>query len=294
MTYEKRGRRDVGLATGSRRRRRISGRRFTSNVGLAIAVVLLVLPIAWGIITALKPDADAFDNSLSSLTHATEFGNFVTAWNYGPFGRFLLNGLIVAVGGSVLTVATSLMSGYGFARLNFRGREPLFFLYVATLVVPQEVLVVPMYLFMRDIGWVNTYQALIIPWGFSAFGVFLMRQFFRGIPRELEDAAKVDGAAHRYIFWRVMVPMVRPAIGVLGLFTFIGYWNAFLWPVIIINTKDMATVPLGLDYFLTQQGYIWNLLMAGGTISIIPGVVLAFFLQRWLSEGISLSGLGGR
>ena len=242
----------------------------------------------------LSRDADAFDNSLSSLTHATEFGNFVTAWNYGPFGRFLLNGLIVAVGGSVLTVATSLMSGYGFARLHFRAREQLFFLYVATLVVPQEVLVVPMYLFMRDIGWVNTYQALIIPWGFSAFGVFLMRQFFRSIPRELEDAAKVDGAAHRYIFWRVMVPMVRPAIGVLGLFTFIGYWNAFLWPVIIINTKDMATVPLGLDYFLTQQGYIWNLLMAGGTISIIPGVVLAFFLQRWLSEGISLSGLGGR
>lgn len=269
-------------------------RRITSDIGLTIAVVLLALPVAWGILTALKPEAAAFDNSLSSLAYATEFGNFVTAWNYGPFGQFLLNGLIVGAGGTLLTVATSLMSGYGFARLHFRGREKLFFLYVATLVIPQEVLVVPMYLFMRDLGWVNSYQALILPWAFSAFGVFLMRQYFRSIPLELEEAAKVDGASHFYIFARIMVPMVRPAMGVLGLFTFIGYWNSFLWPLIIVNTREMATVPLGLDYFLSQQGYIWNLLMAGGTISLVPGVILAFLMQRWLSEGISLSGLGGR
>jgi multiple sugar transport system permease protein len=265
-----------------------------SDTGLAVVVVLVALPVAWGIITALKPEADAFSNSLLSIGHATEFSNFVTAWNYGPFGQFLINGILVGVAGSTITVLTSLMSGYAFARLQFRGREQLFFVYVATLVIPQEVLVVPMYLFMRDLGWVNSYQALILPWAFSAFGVFLMRQFFRGIPKELEDAAKVDGASHGYIVSRIMVPMVRPAIGVLGLFTFIGYWNSFLWPVIIVNTKSHATVPLGLEYFLTQQGYIWNLLMAGGTISLVPGVILAILLQRWLSEGISLSGLGGR
>jgi multiple sugar transport system permease protein len=269
-------------------------RRMVSDMGLTVAVVLVVLPIAWGIITALKPEADAFDNSLGSLAHATQFGNFVSAWNYGPFGQFLLNGLVVAIGGTVITLITSLMSGYGFARLHFRGRDQLFFVYVASLVVPQEVLVVPMYLLMRDIGWINSYQALILPWAFSAFGVFLMRQFFRGIPVELEDAAKVDGASHLYIFSRVMVPMVRPAMGVLGLFTFIGYWNSFLWPIIVINTKNRATVPLGLEYFLTQQGDIWNLLMAGATISLVPGVILAILLQRWLSEGISLTGLGGR
>ena len=194
----------------------------------------------------------------------------------------------------MLTVGTSLMSGYGFARLHFRGRERLFFLYVATLIIPQEVLVVPMYLFMRDLGWINTYQALIVPWAFSAFGVFLMRQFFRTIPLELEEAAKIDGASHFYIFRRVMLPMVRPAMGILGLFTFISYWNSFLWPLIIVNDRSMATVPLGLDYFLGQQGFIWNLLMAGGTISIVPEIILAVVLQRWLSEGISLSGLGGR
>jgi multiple sugar transport system permease protein len=269
-------------------------RRATSDFGLAVGVVLVVLPIAWGIITALKPEADAFDNSLSSLAHATEFHNFVAAWDYGPFGGFLLNGLIVATAGTLITVATSLMSGYGFARLHFRGRDKLFFVYVATLIVPQEVLVVPMYLFMRDIGWINSYEALIVPWAFNAFGVFLMRQFFRTIPLELEDAAKVDGAGQFYTFRRVMVPMVRPAMGILGLFTFISYWNSFLWPIIIINTKDRATVPLGLEYFLTQQGDIWNLLMAAATISIVPGVILAVLLQRWLSQGISLSGLGGR
>lgn len=269
-------------------------RRLASDLGLTVAVILLALPIAWAILTALKPEADAFNASLSSLLHATEFNNFVAAWNYGPFGQFLLNGLIVGIGGTLLTVVTSLMSGYGFARLHFRGRESLFFFYVATLVIPQEVLVVPMYLFMRDLGWVNSYQALIVPWAFSAFGVFLMRQFFRTIPLELEDAAKVDGASHFYIFSRVMVPMVRPAMGVLGLFTFIAYWNSFLWPLIIINSRSRATVPLGLEYFLSQQGYIWNLLMAGGTISLVPGVILAILLQRWLAEGISLSGLGGR
>ncbi|HMK96138.1 MAG TPA: carbohydrate ABC transporter permease, partial [Acidimicrobiales bacterium] len=258
---------------------------------MTIAVVLLALPIAWGIITALKPDAAAFDNSLSSLAHATEFSNFVSAWDYGPFGQFLINGLIVGAGGALITVGTSLLSGYGFARLRFRGREKLFFLYVATLVIPQEVLVVPMYILMRDFGWVNSYQALIVPWAFSGFGVFLMRQFFRTVPLELEDAAKVDGASHLYIFTRVMVPMVRPAIGVLGLFTFIAYWNSFLWPLIIINSRSRATVPLGLQYFLTEQGGFWNLLMAGGTISLVPGLILAFLLQRWLSEGISLSGL---
>lgn len=279
--------------SGTRGKRSL-GRRIVSDTGLTIAVVLLALPIAWGILTALKPEAAAFDNSLRSLAYAREFSNFISAWNYGPFGQFLVNGLMVGAGGALITVGTSLMSGYGFARLHFRGREKLFFVYIASLVIPQEVLVVPMYLFMRDLGWVNSYQALIVPWAFSAFGVFLMRQFFRTIPLELEDAAKVDGASHFYIFSRIMVPMVRPAMGVLGLFTFISYWNSFLWPLIIINSRSRATVPLGLEYFLSQQGYIWNLLMAGGTISIVPGIMLAIVLQRWLSQGISLSGLGGR
>ena len=132
--------------------KRSLGRRLASDTGLTVAVVFLALPIAWGILTALKPEADAFDTSLSTLLHATEFNNFVAAWNYGPFGRFLLNGLIVAVGGTLLTVATCLMAGYAFARLHFRGRDSLFFVYIATLVIPQEVLVVPMYLFMRDLG----------------------------------------------------------------------------------------------------------------------------------------------
>ncbi|MGD0943633.1 MAG: carbohydrate ABC transporter permease [Acidimicrobiales bacterium] len=269
-------------------------RRITSNVGLAIAVFLLLLPILWGIGTALKPEADAFDNSLSSFLHAKEFSNFVTAWNYGPFGRFLINGLIVGVLGAALTVSTSLLAGYGFARLHFRGREKLFFLYIATLVVPQQVLVVPMFFLMKDLGWINSYQGLIVPWAFSAFGVFLMRQFFRSIPIELEEAAKVDGASHFYIFSRIMVPMVVPAVGVLGLFTFIAYWNSFLWPLILIDNRNLATVPLGLEFFLSEQGYQWNLLMAGGTISLVPGLILAFVLQRWLSRGISLSGIGGR
>ena len=265
-----------------------------SNTGLAIAVALLVLPIAWGILTALKPEADAFNNSLGSFTHATQFGNFVTAWDYGPFGRFLLNGLVVACRRRAPDVDD-------VVAVRLRLRPP-------ALPWPGEVVLClcgnsghpP-----RSPGgpYVPPHEgpplgqllpSIDRPWAFSAFGVFLMRQFFRSIPLELEDAAKVDGASAPVDLLAVMVPMVRPAIGVLGLFTFIAYWNAFLWPLIVINSRDLATVPLGLQFFLSQQGYQWNLLMAGGTISIVPGLILAFVLQRYLSEGISLTGIGGR
>jgi multiple sugar transport system permease protein len=186
------------------------------------------------------------------------------------------------------------MSGYAFARLNFRFRGGLFVLYLSTLIVPQEVIVIPMFLVMQRLGWVNSYQALILPWAFTAFGTFLLRQFFLTIPRELEEAAKIDGCGHIRILRSIIIPIAAPALAVLAVFTFISYWNSFLWPLIIINDTAKMTVPLGLDLFLGQQGQRWELLMAAATISMVPTVILVLALQKYLIRGIALSGLGGR
>jgi multiple sugar transport system permease protein len=181
-----------------------------------------------------------------------------------------------------------------FARLNFRFRGGLFVLYLSTLIVPQEVIVIPMFLVMKEIGWVNSYQALILPWAFTAFGTFLLRQFFITVPKELEEAAKLDGCGHIRILSRIFVPVSAPAIAVLAVFTFIGYWNSFLWPLITVSDTSRMTVPLGLQLFLGQQGQRWELLMAASTIAMVPTILLVLALQKYLVRGIALSGIGGR
>jgi len=196
--------------------------------------------------------------------------------------------------GTLVVIVSSVLAAYAFARLRFRGRERIFVVYLSTLMIPQEVLVVPMFILMQRLGWVNSYAALVLPWAFTAFGTFLLRQFFLSIPRELEEAAMVDGAGRIRILLRIIVPTAKPAIAVLSVFTFINYWNSFLWPLIIVNTTEMATVPLGLNMFRGQQGNQWHLMMAASMISMLPSIVMLLLLQRHLVRGIALSGLGGR
>ena len=265
-----------------------------SQILLSLVALLFLVPIIWMLLSALKPSAEVFTVPPTLFGSEVKFSNFVEAWNYLPFGRFILNTLFVAGIGTLITLVASAMSGYAFARLNFRFRGGLFVLYLSTLIVPQEVIVIPMFLVMQRLGWVNSYQALILPWAFTAFGTFLLRQFFLTIPRELEEAAKIDGCGHVRILRNVIVPIAAPALAVLAVFTFISYWNSFLWPLIIINDTDKMTVPLGLDLFLGQQGQRWELLMAAATISMVPTVILVLALQRHLVRGIALSGLGGR
>ncbi|WP_369068671.1 carbohydrate ABC transporter permease [Kineococcus terrestris] len=264
-----------------------------SQVLLTLVLLLFLVPFAWMVATALKPAAEVFGEP-RLVGSSLRFDNFTTAWSYVPFGRFMVNGIVVSVAGTLVTCVTSVLAAYAFARLEFRGREFFFLLYLVTLMVPQEVMVVPMFILMQEFGWTNTYQALVLPWAFSAFGTFLLRQFFRGIPRELEEAALVDGANRLRVLVQVVLPIARPAVAVLAVFTFINYWNSFLWPLIITNSQDMATVPLGLNLFLGQQGSQWHLLMAAATISVVPTVVVVLLLQRHLVRGIAMSGLGGR
>jgi multiple sugar transport system permease protein len=283
--------------TLSGERRRPGAFRLTSVVSqilLSIVALLFLVPIIWMLLSALKPSAEVFTTPPTLFGSEVMFSNFVEAWNYLPFGRFILNTVFVAGIGTLITLVASAMSGYAFARLNFRFRGGLFVLYLSTLIVPQEVIVIPMFLVMQRLGWVNSYQALILPWAFTAFGTFLLRQFFLTIPRELEEAAKIDGCGHIRILRSIIIPIAAPALAVLAVFTFISYWNSFLWPLIIINDTAKMTVPLGLDLFLGQQGQRWELLMAAATISMVPTVILVLALQKYLVRGIALSGLGGR
>jgi multiple sugar transport system permease protein len=286
-----------GVPTLSAERRRPGSFRVTSVISqilLSLVALLFMVPIIWMLLSALKPSAEVFTTPPTLFGSEVKFSNFVEAWNYLPFGRFILNTVFVAGIGTLITLVASAMSGYAFARLNFRFRGGLFVLYLSTLIVPQEVIVIPMFLVMQRLGWVNSYQALILPWAFTAFGTFLLRQFFLTIPRELEEAAKIDGCGHIRILRSIIIPISAPALAVLAVFTFISYWNSFLWPLIIINDTAKMTVPLGLDLFLGQQGQRWELLMAAATISMVPTVILVLALQKYLVRGIALSGLGGR
>src|SRR5215212_11089975 len=255
-------------------------RTVISQTLLSLIALLFLVPIIWMVLSALKPSAEVFTVPPKPFGSHIQFSNFADAWNYLPFGRFILNTLFVASVGTAITLVASALSGYAFARLNFRFRGGLFVLYLSTLIVPQEVIVIPMFLVMKEIGWVNSYQALILPWAFTAFGTFLLRQFFLTIPRELEEAAKIDGCGHIRILRSVIVPISAPAIAVLAVFTFLSYWNSFLWPLIIINDTDKMTVPLGLEVVLGQQGQRWGLLMAAATSSRVPTAILVLGLQR--------------
>src|SRR3954451_3972393 len=269
-------------------------RAVSSQILLSLVALLFLVPIIWMVLSALKPSAEVFTVPPKPFGSQIMVSNFADAWNYLPFGRFILNSIFVASVGTSITLVASALSGYAFARLNFRFRGGLFVLYLSTLIVPQEVIVIPMFLIMKQLGWVNSYQALILPWAFTAFGTFLLRQFFITVPKELEEAAKLDGCGHIRILTRIFVPVSTPALAVLAVFTFVGYWNSFLWPLIIVSDTNKMTVPLGLQLFLGQQGQRWELLMAASTIAMVPTVILVLALQKYLVRGIALSGLGGR
>ncbi|HKG48861.1 MAG TPA: carbohydrate ABC transporter permease [Actinomycetales bacterium] len=261
---------------------------------LTVVLLFFLAPFLWALLTALKPADEVFSTPPKAIGSEIAWHNFADAWNFLPFGRFMVNGLVVSVLGTLVVIVSSTLAAYAFARLRFRGRERIFVVYLSTLMIPQEVLVVPMFILMQQLGWVNSYAALVLPWAFTAFGTFLLRQFFLGIPRELEEAAMVDGAGRIRVLLQVIVPTAKPAIAVLSVFTFINYWNSFLWPLIIVNTAEMATVPLGLNMFRGQQGNQWHLMMAASIISMVPSAVMLLLLQRHLVRGIALSGLGGR
>lgn len=270
-------------------------RRVTSNVLLALVALLFMMPLVYAFATSLKPANEVFTGSPTLFGSEIVWSNYAEAFRFAPFGRYFLNSLLVSALGTLVVLTASSLSAYAFARLRFRGREKLFVLFLGTLMVPQEVLIVPMYWLMQSLGWVDSYAALILPWAFTAFGTFLLRQFFLTVPAELEEAARVDGCGPFRSFFLIMLPLARPALAVLGVFTFIGYWANFLWPLVVVNSVDeKGTVPLGLVQFMGQQGTQWNLMMAASMLAMVPAVLLVVLLQRHLVRGLLVTGMGGR
>jgi multiple sugar transport system permease protein len=271
-----------------------SGLPAVNYIVLTPVALVVLLPFIWMILTALKPQNEVMTNPPTWIPTRLALENFPRSMSFFPFDRFLVNTLIVALGATALQMLTACLAAYAFARLRFRGRNVLFLVYLGTLMIPQQVTVVPLFLMMRSLGWIDTFAALILPSAFHALGVFLLRQFFLTIPRELEEAAVMDGAGRVRILWQLMLPLSRPALATLALFTFIREWNSFLWPLIATNQTQMRTVAVGLSLFQGQYGTEWHLLMAASTITLLPALVLFLLTQRYFIEGVALTGFGGR
>jgi multiple sugar transport system permease protein len=277
---------------GRRRLRRKAGDAALYTVLLAIAAIML-FPFAWMVATSLTPDAQLFltpPRLIPSPLQPENYGRIADAF---PIGRFVVNSLVVAVASTVLQVTTSALAAYAFARFAFRGRDGLFLVYLATLMVPLQVTIVPLFIEMRFLGFVNSYPGLILPGIASAFGTFLLRQAFLNLPRELEEAAFIDGAGHWTVFRRIVVPLSLPALATFGVFAFMASWNSFLWPLVVTSSQDLMTLPVGLSNLQGRYETAWNLVMAGATVSVIPILAVYIVAQRHVVRGVALSGLKG-
>lgn len=286
-----------------------AGTRIALYIILSLGAVSMVIPFLWMLATSLKQPNEVFstggginflpqhlfwrDTMLGGESIRAWWGNYPDAWNEISFFRLYMNSLFVAIVGTFGQVLTSSMAAYAFARLTFPGRDKLFFAYLATMMIPGSVTMIPVFVLMKHLGWIDSYQALIIPGLFSAYGTFMLRQFFMGLPSDLEDAAKIDGSGYIGIWARVILPLSKPALATLSTFTFMGYWGSYMWPLIITITEPLRTLPIGLKYFVGQHATNYTQLMAGSMIALIPVLILFLFNQRYFVEGIKLSGIKG-
>lgn len=268
----------------------------------AVMVVLalaFILPFYWTIVTSLKSADEIYIFPPEWLPAVPRWGNYLEVWRVVPYGRFVENTLIVAVLGVIGQVGTATLVAYGFARFRFPGRDLLFLTTLATLILPAEVLLIPTFLLFKYLGWLNTLAPLIVPhwFGGGAFFIFLLRQFFLTLPRDFDEAAKIDGAGPLRILWSVLMPLSKPALATAAILSFLGRWNEFLQPVIYLNSPDRFTLAVGINYF-EQQGSLGgkpltHLLMAAALMMAFPCVALFFIGQRYFVEGVTLSGIKG-
>jgi multiple sugar transport system permease protein len=278
---------------GSRRRRK-KAKHLGLHLLLITGSVVMLVPFAWMLSTSLKEPGDVFIYPPQWIPQPVQWENYQETVTVMPFGRFYLNSAIQAVSVTVLQLLTASLAAYAFARLRFRGRDLLFMLYLATMMIPFPVTMIPNFVIVRYLNWIDTFRALILPPAFSAFSTFLLRQYFMSIPVEMDDAARVDGASSFRIWWQIILPLSGPALATLAIFTFLGQWNSFLWPLIVTNSEKMRTLPVGLATFQGQYSVQWHLLMAGSVIAVLPILVIYIAGQRWFVRGITLTGMGGR
>lgn len=275
-------------------RKKVKPSTIALHIALIIAALLMVFPFIWTISSSLKSVSQIFIIPPEFIPTPFVWSNYVDSFNAMPFGRAYWNSFYITVLIVGIQLITASMAAYAFAKIRFRGVDFLFIFFLATMMIPKQVTMIPLYMIMSKIGWLDTHLALIVPGAlFNAFSVFLLRQFVMGIPKELEEAAVVDGANPLRIYWSVILPLIRPALAAVGIFSFMGTWNNFLEPLIYLSTPDLFTVPLLLNYFKGLHATDWGLMMAGSTISIIPVLVIYIIAQRQIIEGVALTGIKG-
>ncbi|QFG68699.1 carbohydrate ABC transporter permease [Ornithinimicrobium pratense] len=271
------------------------GRKILTYVVLIVLALIFISPLIFMVVTSFKTRAEAGAIPPSWVPDPFTTQAYETIMNSRgtPVLRWFGNSMLAALANAALVVTTSALAAYALARMRFAGQRIVFGLIIATLFVPPVILIIPNYLIVGELGWLNTLLAVIVPTAASAFGVFFLRQFFLGIPVELEEAARLDGANQWQTFWRVVLPLSRPALATLALLSFLTNWNDFLWPIYVLFSPEIQTLPAGLSTLQSANAVRYDLLMAGAVVASVPVLVLFVFLQRYLIEGVARSGLKG-
>jgi sn-glycerol 3-phosphate transport system permease protein len=262
--------------------------------GLALCVLVIGLPVYWMIIGAFKINAEIYRVPPTWVPLQPTLSNFGEAWRSAPFGRYYVNTIITTLFGSSFEIFFAVTSAYAFVFLRFPKKEWLFLFLLATLMVPGQVTILPNYLTVARLGWINTYQGIVVPGASVAYGTFLLRQYYRTLPRDILDAARVDGAGHLRTLWSIVLPLAQPAIVSFALISVVAKWNDFLWPLLVTNTRDMRVLPIGIYWLRVEEGAIdWGVVMSGTLFVVLPVVLVFLYAQRYIVDGIAAGAVKG-
>ncbi len=261
------------------------------HIILLFGAIWMMLPFFWMVSTSLKTQDEALKFPPTIIPGSLVFDNFIEAFKQVNFTRYFINTIIMTTGAVLIVYFTTVLSAYAFARLNFPGRELLFMLFLAMMMIPMPVYLAPSYVILSKLKFIDTFFALIIPWGVNIFAIFLLRQHFKSLPQELFDAAKIDGLTHWQIIRYVVLPLSKPVIVTIGIFEIITNWNSFLWPLIVTHSDSMRTIQTGLAYFAQAESTNYPLLCAASTFTTLPLIILYFFVQNQIMESYARSGL---
>lgn len=258
---------------------------------LVIVALIMVFPLFWMILLSLKKFPDGNTNLFDLLSSTYTLVNYIDAFKADDFGRYFLNSFFVSTTVTIGNLIFSLMTAYGLARKEFILNKALFFTVLTILIVPPHIIMIPLYKLMVNFNWINSYYALIIPWLVSPFGIFLMKQYIENLPRDIEDAARIDGANEWYILFKIVAPLSKPILTVLAIYIFLGNWNSFLFPFLFTNQAEFRTLPVGLAFYLGKQSIDWGHLMAGASISGLPVIILFVLFQKQIIQGLTAGAL---
>lgn len=282
---------EASVYTPHVKKRKISGGKIVQYLVIILVSLTMVLPFVWMLSASLKAETEIFGFPIKWIPETFRWDNYTKVWTTVPFGLYYLNTLKIAVITTILVVINSSLAGYAFAKIKFPESNRLFFIYIATMMIPYQVMMIPQFMLMNKLGLVNTHWALIILGTFNPFGVFLFRQFFLSIPDELLEAARIDGLSEFGIYWRIVMPLSKPAIATLVIFSFMHAWNDFLGPLIYLTSDRLYTLQLGIQHFITEYNTEYSLLMAAAVSAIVPTIIVYFFAQDHFIKGVANTGI---